>query len=99
MQAFLKSFNAQQSQLSVKDFSSRIGSVKKLVRKYFFPSTDSKATAEEEFNYELYTHFKAYNEILVEKMKALSLVDETFGEITEEDDIAAVLLDLWSCEN
>ena len=67
MQAFLKSFNAQQSQLSVKDLSSRIGSVKKLVRKYFFPSTDSKATAEEEFNYELYTHFKAYNEILVEK--------------------------------
>jgi hypothetical protein len=65
----LNSFNNQHPQirLSEKVLLSRIDDVKSLVKKSFFPSPDNKATSQEEYNYEIYTHFKTYNDILIEQ--------------------------------
>ncbi|KAL3786114.1 hypothetical protein HJC23_003231 [Cyclotella cryptica] len=67
--AFLKTYKVLQSHslLSAQDLSSRVTEIQKLVRKSFFSSKDVKPTPQEDFNYELFTHFKAYNDILVEK--------------------------------
>ncbi|KAL3787119.1 hypothetical protein HJC23_013100 [Cyclotella cryptica] len=69
LKAFLKTYKVLQSHslLSAQDLSSRVTEIQKLVRKSFFSSKDVKPTPQEDFNYELFTHFKAYNDILVEK--------------------------------
>ena len=66
---FLDSFNQQQSRarISSNDLSFRVDEVKKLVKKSFFPSPDSEQTTEEEYNFEVYSHFKSYNDILIEQ--------------------------------
>ena len=65
----MKCLNAQQTKklFSAREISSRVDTVKKLVQKSFFPSPDYIATPREQFNYEAYTRFKAYNDILIEQ--------------------------------
>eukprot|EP00956_Cyclotella_meneghiniana_P006904 scaffold9320_cov71-Cyclotella_meneghiniana.AAC.19 len=66
--AFLKSFNAQQHRKPVtsKDLQNRVDDVRILVRRSFFPSPNYQPTPQDEFNYEVYSHFKAFNDILIE---------------------------------
>ena len=68
IQAFLKSFNAQKPRKIVtsKDLINRVDDVKRLVRRSFFPSLNYQPTPQNEFNYEMYSHFKAFNDILIE---------------------------------
>ncbi|KAL7519673.1 LOW QUALITY PROTEIN: hypothetical protein ACHAWX_004428 [Stephanocyclus meneghinianus] len=81
--AFLKAYEAQQSRslLSAQDLSSRIIDIQKLVRKSFFPSQDFRATLQEAFNYELFTHFKAYNDILVEQKMVFPPFHDEFERV------------------
>jgi hypothetical protein len=69
----LNSVNNQQSRLSEKVLLSHIDDVKSLVKKSFFPIPGSEATPQEEYNYEIYTHFKTYNDILIEQTLSFPL--------------------------
>jgi hypothetical protein len=62
------SFKTQQPriQISANDLSSRVDSMKTLVKKSFFPSLDV-SSLQEEFNFEVYTRFKVYNDLLIEQ--------------------------------
>ncbi|KAL7533936.1 hypothetical protein ACHAXR_005536 [Thalassiosira sp. AJA248-18] len=66
-EAFLSCLNSQQSQTSVSKggLNTQIEQTKQLVRKSFFSS--STPTSAEEFNFECYTHFKVFNEVLINK--------------------------------
>jgi len=67
-EAFLSCLKSQKSTTAItkRELDQQIEETKRLVRKSFF-ATSLTPTVLEEFNFECYTHFKSFNEILVKQ--------------------------------
>ena len=65
----MKCLKAQQNEkrIDASELKSRVDNVKQLVQKSFFPSPSYVPTPPQKFDYEVYTRFKAYNDILIEQ--------------------------------
>lgn len=81
--AFISCFNARQEQstLTKEKLLSEINNTMRLVRKSFFPSSKETPTKEQEYNFECYSHFRVYNEMLVQQKVAFPPFQKQFQSI------------------